>query len=142
MHPGLARGTVGGNFEQFTCEIGKGELLGDEITGIVVAYDKAAASGSYTAYFDNILIETDFNTGIKSTFPKKIGNRIYVENNVLNFKDFASNTDVVIYSITGTAIKSFKINSNRVPVNLPTGIYIVATKSERSIYSQKIVIGR
>jgi hypothetical protein len=46
MHPGLARGTVGGVVEEFTCEIGNGELLGDEITGIVAAYDKAAASGS------------------------------------------------------------------------------------------------
>ena len=143
MHPGLARGTVGGDFEEFTCVIGMGELVGDEITGIVVAYDKAAASGSYTAYFDNILIATDaFNTSIKSTNPKKIANRILVENNVLNFKDFASNSDVVIYSITGTAIKSFKINSIRVPINLPSGIYIVAIKSERSIYSQKVVIGR
>jgi hypothetical protein len=140
MHPGLARGTVGGDFEEFTCEIGNGELLGDEITGIVAAYDKAAASGSYTAYFDDILIATDINTGIESTNLKRIGNRIYVENNVLNFKNFASNTDVVIYNISGTAINSFKLYSNRIPVNLPAGVYIVTTKSEKDVYSQKIVV--
>lgn len=143
MHPGLARGTVGGDFEQFTCEIGKGELLGDEITGIVVAYNKSAASGSYTAFFDDIHITTEgLNTSIESTYPEKTNNRIYVENNVLNFKDFETNSEVVIYTIAGSAIKSFKLNSNRVPVNLPSGVYIVSTKSERSIYSQKIVIGR
>jgi hypothetical protein len=65
-----------------------------------------------------------------------------VEKNVMNFKDFDSSTDVVIYNITGTAIKSFKLYSNRIPVNLPAGVYIVATTSERSIYSQKFVIGR
>ena len=141
MHPGLTRGTVGGDFEEFTCEIGNGELLGDEITGIVATYDKAAASGSYTAYFDDILIATDINTGIESTNLKRIGNRIYVENNVLNFKNFASNTDVVIYNISGTAINSFKLYSNRIPVNLPAGVYIVSTKSEKDVYSQKIFLG-
>lgn len=143
MHPGLARGTVGGDYEESICEIGKGELLGDEITGIVVAYEKAAASGSYTAYFDDILIATDdINTSIESNYPQKVGYRIYVENNVMNFKDFTTNSVVTIYNITGSVIKSFKLYSNRFPVNLPTGIYIVATKSEGTTYSQKIVIGR
>jgi hypothetical protein len=143
MHAGLPRGTVAGDFEQFTCEIGKGELLGDEITGIIVAYNKAAAAGSYTAYFDDILITTDdINTSIENSYLKKTGNRIFIENNVLNFKNFPTGSDVVIYTVTGTATKSFKLYSNRVPVNLPAGIYIVTTKSERSVYSQKIVIGR
>jgi hypothetical protein len=143
MHAGLPRGTVAGDFEQFTCEIGKGELLGDEITGIIVAYNKAAAAGSYTAYFDDILITTDdINTSNENSYLKKTGNRIFIENNVLNFKNFPAGSDVVIYTVTGTAIKSFKLYSNRVPVNLPAGIYIVTTKSERSVYSQKIVIGR
>ena len=144
MNPALGRGIVGGDFEQFICEIGKGELLGDEITGIVITYDKGATSGSYTVYFDDILIATEgLNTSIESTYPKKISNRILVENNsVLNFRDFTPNSEVVIYSITGTAIKSFSLYSNRVSVNLPAGVYIVSTRSEKSAYSQKIVIGR
>lgn len=144
MNPALGRGIVGGDFEQFICEIGKGELLGDEITGIVITYDKGATSGSYTVYFDDILIATEgLNTSIESTYPKKISNRILVENNsVLNFRDFTPNSEVVIYSITGTAIKSFSLYSNRVSVTLPAGVYIVSTRSEKSAYSQKIVIGR
>jgi hypothetical protein len=140
MNPAFGRGTVGGNYEQFTCDIGKGELLGDEITGIIVTYDKAAASGSYTAYFDNVLIETDLNTGVENKFLKKTDNRIFVTSNTLNFKDFEPNTEVAIYTITGSKIQSFRLHSYSVPIDLPTGVYIVSTRSVKSVYSQKFVI--
>jgi hypothetical protein len=142
MSPGFARGTVGGDYEHFICEIGEGELLGDEITGIVIAYDKAASSGSYTAYIDDITLATNlsmFPTGIaEQKFQKE--NRIYVEHNVLNFKNFAQNTHVIICDIAGRAMRSFQLNTNRVSVNLPNGIYIVKTQSGNSVYSQKIVL--
>jgi len=144
MSPGLARGTVGGDYEQFICEIGKEELLGDEITGIVVAYNKAASSGSYNAYLDDVLIATNiplFPTGITESIFKN-NKQIFVENKVLNFKNFDFETEVVIYDISGKAMKSFKLNTNRVNVNLPQGIYIVAASSIESVYSQKIVIAR
>lgn len=144
MHPDLGRGTVGAGLEQFICEIGKGELLGDEITGVVVAYNKAAVSDSYTAYFDDILIATNislFPTGITNSYPKKT-NRIIVENKVLKFKGFNPGSDVVIYDISGRAMKSFQLNTNRVTVDLPIGIFIVSTKSDNTVYSQKIVINQ
>ncbi len=144
MSPGLARGTVGGEYEQFICEIGKGELLGDEITSIVLGYNKAASSGSYSAYIDDVEIATNlplFPTGIADNILKN-DKQIFINNKVLNFKNFSFGTDVVIYDILGKVMKSFKLNTNRVNVNLPLGIYIVATKSAESVYSQKIVIGR
>lgn len=58
MHPGNGRGTVGA-WEKFTCVIGTGELLGDEISEIIVAYDQPAASGNFTAFFDDVLIGVD-----------------------------------------------------------------------------------
>jgi len=142
MNPALGRGTVGGGFEQFICEIGKGELLGDEITGIVITYDKAASSGSYKAFFDDITIATDlplFPTGIADQIIKK-ENRIFMENKVLNFRNFDLATNVVIYDIAGRAMQSFTLNTNRVNIDLPNGIYIVNTRADDSVYSQKIVI--
>ena len=56
MNPSIARGTVGA-WENFSCQIGKGELIGDVITGIIVGYDKPSTSGSYTAYIDDVVIE-------------------------------------------------------------------------------------
>ncbi|NOR75123.1 MAG: T9SS type A sorting domain-containing protein, partial [Draconibacterium sp.] len=142
MNPGLGHGTVGGDFEQFICEIGKGELLGDEITGIIVAYDKAASSDSYTSYFDDIEIATNlplFPTGIADKILKN-NKQIFIENKVLNFKNFSFGTDVVIYNIAGRTMKSFRLNTNRVKVDLPNGIFIVSTRSDNTVYSQKIVI--
>lgn len=143
MSPGLARGTVEGNYEQFICEIGNGELLGDEITSIIVAYNKAASSGSFNAYFDDILLATDISvlpTGIADNF-HRTKNRIVVENKVLNFHNFRNGTDVIIYDILGRQMKSFRLNSNRVNVELPQGIYVITAQSDANIYSQKIVVG-
>lgn len=56
MTPTVARGSVG-SWQNYTCQIGTGELIGDVITGIVIAYDFPSTSGNYTAYFDDIIIE-------------------------------------------------------------------------------------
>lgn len=142
MNPALGKGTVGGGYEQITCEIGKGELLGDEITAIIVSYTKAASSGSYTAFFDDILISTeDISVSArKLDTVSKVAFRIIAENNVLHFINVPEYSDVVIYNISGMAISSFKLTNNRVPVNLPNGIFIVAVGSKNSVYSQKIRI--
>jgi hypothetical protein len=56
MTPAIARGTVG-TWEKFTSQIGTGSLIGDTIIGIVIGYDHPSATGNYTAYFDDIIIE-------------------------------------------------------------------------------------
>ena len=56
MTPLIARGPIG-VWENYTCQIGTGELIGDVITGIIIGYDFPSATGSYTAYFDDIVIE-------------------------------------------------------------------------------------
>ncbi|MCK7536717.1 MAG: hypothetical protein MZV63_40015 [Marinilabiliales bacterium] len=58
MDPSSGIGRVGAGWENITCKIGEGELVGDEITGIIITYDKPASSGSYLAYFDDIFIST------------------------------------------------------------------------------------
>ncbi len=78
MHPSAGRGTIGA-WEQFTCQLGKGELVGDTITGITIAYDQPATSGSFTAYFDDVFIEDAVaDTTPVSTAP--IGSIVYLRN--------------------------------------------------------------
>ena len=56
MTPTIARGAIG-SWQKFTCQIGKGELVGDTITGVIIAYDNPAQTGSFIAYFDDVIIE-------------------------------------------------------------------------------------
>jgi len=141
MSPAVGKGTVEGDYEQYICEIGKGELLGDEITAIAVAYNNPSESGFFAANIDDITLATNlplFPTGVTNNFEK--ANRIIVENKVLNFINFNERTDVIIYDISGRVLKSFPLVSNRKTVDLPAGVFIISAKSNSEVYSQKIVI--
>ncbi|SFE34875.1 Por secretion system C-terminal sorting domain-containing protein [Chitinophaga sp. CF118] len=78
MHPSTARGTVGA-WEKFSCQIGKGELIGDEINGIIIAYDNPSLNGNFTAYFDDIIIE-DAKDTTTTTTKAPIGSTISLMN--------------------------------------------------------------
>lgn len=83
MHPNVGRGTVG-SWQKFSCQIGKGELIGDEITGISIAYDNAALNGVFTAYFDDIIIEDAMDTTITNPPSQApIGSTIYLYHDTL-----------------------------------------------------------
>lgn len=56
MSPKIARGTIG-SWENYTCQIGVGELIGDVIVGIIIGYDHSSTNGTYAAYFDDVIIE-------------------------------------------------------------------------------------
>ncbi|MFT3679096.1 MAG: glycoside hydrolase family 71/99-like protein [Ferruginibacter sp.] len=60
MHPSTPRGSMG-NWQKITCQVGKGELIGDEITAISIEYDNQVTTGSFSAYFDDIIIEDALN---------------------------------------------------------------------------------
>ena len=142
MNSVTARGNVNAGFEQFICEIGKGELLGDEIIAITITYDKASTAGSFAAYIDDVLLATNIslfptNTGSYNKNKKK-EQRIGVERNVLDFRDFKQGAEILVHDITGRAIKSFRLTSNRVKMDLPDGVYIVAVKSTNEAYTQKV----
>jgi hypothetical protein len=142
MSPVMGRGSVGGDYEQFISEIGTGELLGDEITGIVIAYDKAAASDSYNAFIDNILLATNISSIPSGNAEKQTRsfNRILVEGQVLNFTNFNPGTHVSIFDISGRSISSFKLKTNRIDLDFPKGIYIITTKADEGVYSQKVFL--
>lgn len=79
MHPNTGRGTIG-KWEKFTCQIGKGELVGDELSGIVIGYSRTSTSGNFTAYFDDIIIEDAIDTDTGTTSPAPIGSTIWLVN--------------------------------------------------------------
>ncbi len=141
MHPATGRGTVGQGYEHFVCEIGKGELVNDTITAIIISYDKAATSASFNAYIDDILITTDDLTSSVIDFrAAEQRNRIYFSGNHLHFTDTPMHSQVTIYNISGVALQSFKLESTRVPVQLPLGVYVVTTQLGREFNAQKIII--
>ncbi len=141
MHPSTGHGTPGHGYEQFVCEIGKGELVNDSITAIIFSYNKAATSGSFTAYLDDVLITTgDISSSVRDYWVSEQRNRIYFSGNTLHFNDTPIHSQVTIYNISGVALKSFKLESSQIPVQLPFGVYVVTTESEGNFYAQKIFI--
>jgi hypothetical protein len=141
MHPSTGRGEVGQGYEQFVCEIGEGELLNDTITAIIVSYDKAATSASYTAWLDDILITTgDVPSSVREFTETGQRNRIYFSGNNLHFIDTPMHSKVTIYSISGVAVKSFRLESSQVAVQLPFGVYVVTTESGGDFNAQKVII--
>jgi hypothetical protein len=141
MNPESGRGTAGQGYEQFVCEIGKGELINDVITAIIVSYEKAATSASFNAYIDDILITTGDLPTYTKDFPaagKK--NRIYFSGNNLHFTDTPVHSRVTIYSISGVVLNSFKLENPRVYVQLPFGVYVITTESGGDFHAQKVII--
>ncbi len=92
----------------------------------------------------DILISTEDIT-VSANFTntlKKNKNIILLEGDVLNFIDIPKNSNVNIYTLSGRIVESFKLISNRVSVNLPNGFLIVSARTNKSVYSQKIVLHR
>jgi hypothetical protein len=142
MDPSSGIGTVGAGWENITCKIGVGELVGDEITGIAVTFDKPASFGSYLAYFDDILISSRVNgpTAIDKVPVKEKIQYLYTRNQTLVFNAAAINSNVKIYDISGKLLSDFILGSTEVPVNMCKGIYIVKVINKQGVYSQKVIL--
>ncbi|MCX6335602.1 MAG: T9SS type A sorting domain-containing protein [Bacteroidia bacterium] len=142
MDPSSGIGRVGVGWENITCKIGEGELVGDEITGILITYDKPASSGSYLAYFDDIFISTreDAYNAIEEVHDKEKVQYVFSGNQRLIFDAAVLNSTIKIYDISGKLVADFVLGSIEVPVNLINGIYIVMMINKQRVYSQKIIL--
>jgi hypothetical protein len=141
MDAKTGRGSVDYGYEQFVCEIGKGELVNDVITAIIVSYDQAATSASFNAYIDDVLITTgDLHLSVGDVRTSEQKNRIYYSGNNLHFIDTPMHSEVTIYNISGVGVKSFRLESPQVAVQLPFGVYVVTTRSGSDFNAQKIII--
>ena len=140
MHPENGRGTVGA-WDKFTCQIGKDELVGDTISGIIIAYDHPAASGVFTAYFDDILIEDDNS----STNISKINNEISSANIIVNrdqiiIKNLSYNSSIKIYNCAGQLIKKIDTSNPEIQFHLSQGLYVININSRGESKSKKVFV--
>jgi hypothetical protein len=143
MNPATGHGKAGAGYEQFICEIGKGELIGDKITAILVSYNKATVSDSYLAWLDDILLATEnISSPTAISHLEKADFRITVANQTLIFSDFLRHSEVTIFTVTGEALKTFRLENTKVPVQLKSGIYLIRVTSGSRIYSRKVFIGK
>lgn len=146
MNPAIGHGIVGAGWEQFTCQFGNGILLGDTITGIVIAYDHSG-SGAYLAYFDDFLIEEgqDPPTAIKP--PERNDDKFIVYPNPsdgqYNLKmNPPGEYQMIVYDSFGKLLMNRKSGNTLETINLTgysAGIYILSILSDRSNYVQKLV---
>lgn len=142
MDPSSGTGTAGGGWENISCLLGVGELYGDEITGIVITYDKPSSTGSFQAFFDDIIISTrkENPVAVDEVCDEERIRYCYVSDQTLVFNDAALNSIIRIYDISGRLISHFLLDKSEVPVNLRTGVYIIMILREKEVYWQKIII--
>jgi hypothetical protein len=159
MNPAIPRGTIGA-WEKFTCQIGTGELVGDVITGVIIGYNNPSASGTFTAYFDDISIEdaiASIPTSLQSSnggttmagkisvYPNPIVNK---QVSILFSDNPAGVFSIRLYNYLGEPVYTSKINLGgtvlyQLPLqqSLPAGYYQLELTGEdgsRAVY--KIMI--
>ncbi len=148
MSPAAGHGTTGAGWEQFSCQFGNGTLLGDTITGIVIAYDHSGA-GSYSAYFDDFLIEEgqDMPTAIQSPEPydQKVAVYPNPSNGQFNLKINATGDfQLLVYDSSGNLLikrKQVKAIDTIDLTNYSDGIYLlnIYAGNDTKNYFQKLI---
>jgi hypothetical protein len=147
MSPTIARGIVG-TWQHYTCQIGVGELIGDVITGILIGYDNPFTAGSFTAYFDDIIIEDALASSPNSTLhdlsfekairifpnPANEGSHVHVQFDDLKEEKYKLHLynylGLSVYQTNLNVISSTSIQSLRLPTHLPSGCYQIEIISE------------
>jgi hypothetical protein len=146
MNATTAHGTVGGDWEKFSCNFGNGVLLGDTITEIHINFDKTGTeTGSYLAYFDDFLIEENLN-------PNAVRN--ISDDNVFNLSQNVANNTITIstneidkytiqiYTVSGLNILNRESVDSQQNIDLSTynsGVYLLRLITKNRTYSHKII---
>lgn len=141
VSPASGRGTVTSpDFERFHCLFGKGELIGDVVTGIRITYDHPASSGSFSAYFDDIVFAGD--ESVLSIPAISTGNYsdIYAYNNEIIVREINNKTDISVYNVSGQLIYKEITTGPQVSIPVKKGIYIVIVKEGVKIRRNKVMV--
>ncbi|MBE0673644.1 MAG: hypothetical protein IH591_03195 [Bacteroidales bacterium] len=142
MNPSSGIGTPGAGWENIICTIGTGELVGDVITGIIIAYDKTNSTGAFTALFDDIYITSrdSWPVSITDTRYHESWRYVYQRGQSLVFDDALINSNIRIYDFTGRLAADFILAKNEVPVSLDNGVYIIVAVHRQGVYRQKVIL--
>ena len=132
-------GTVG-MFEKVEITIGSAGLTGKTITGIALRYE--GGSGEFEAYFDDIFIEDadGDTTGIENTTETEDNVKIYSTSGNIIVESHKGNATVNIYNLMGQLVSCRKLTSNRLYLQMETGIYIVEVNINGNVYRRKVVV--
>lgn len=126
MHPGDGHGTVG-EWQWLSCMFGSGELLGDEITQILVAYDHPAPSGAFTAYFDDITIDIDapFTPTVQQRgSSNRRSERAWLRGGDGCLTVTGAAAGASVFSVSGRRLGVLSGHDRRAEIPLPGGVYI------------------
>ncbi|MBN2639547.1 MAG: hypothetical protein JXR65_10740 [Bacteroidales bacterium] len=140
INPASGMGNTKGEWENVRCLIGKGELLGDEISEIAIKYDKPANNESIKVLFDDFIIATnlpeyDPNTGIRDYIT---GTKIRASKKTIYFDGFELNSKIQIMNLCGQIIHSGPLMANQISFSAPDGIYLITVTNRKEAYCQKI----
>ena len=146
MNATTAHGTVGGDWEKFSCNFGSDVLLGDTITEIHINFDKTGTeTGSYLAYFDDFLIEVNQNPNSVSNL--SADNVFTLSQNLSNATiSLKMNVDgeytIQIYDISGVNILNSKSDNPTTTIDLSnygSGVYVLNLTINNKKYYRKIL---
>ncbi|MDD6356764.1 MAG: hypothetical protein PUG15_01545, partial [Bacteroidales bacterium] len=139
MHPGTAKGNVGAGWEQFTCSFGNGALLGDVITGIVIAYDNGTA-GNYSANIDDIIIEDGENHPTGCVSPMLDNDRdVELLGGELVLTGY-ENASVTVYTLSGQNVAHCQQVGHSMPCPVTDGVIIVKVNDGMHNDVYKIIV--
>jgi hypothetical protein len=142
MSAANARGTIG-EWQKFTCQIGKDELVGDIITGISIAYNHPSDGGVFTAYFDDLLIEYGEGNGIPNSIislDEKDLLKIYGTKGHLHILDLKADSRLQVYTMTGQLIYQQDHLSGSHHVSIPSGFYIARISCKGTVFTKKVIV--
>ena len=142
MSPGAGRGTIG-DWQKFTCQIGKDELIGDEISGITISYDHPSENGTFNAYFDDIKIEYGEGNGIPTSITNVENDspiRIYTDNQRIFISDLLPKSQVAVYNLSGQMFWKGNSNSSNIQISAKSGFYMVRILQSGNVISKKVVV--
>lgn len=136
------RGTIG-NWEEYTCQIGKGELVGDIITGICISYNHpSSGNGSFNAYFDDVMIQYGEGNGSPSSVNITYQNatRVLTSRGQINILNLERDSYIAVYSLTGQLLYQKSHAAGQQVIAIQSGFYIVRISGSGSVQSQKVIV--
>jgi len=143
MNPATAHGTVGAGWEPFTCEFGNGALLGDTIIEVYVNYD-GVGTGSYSAYFDDFLIEDNLGSNLISEIAAEETFIVSQQTTKGLFRlkmKMQGDYLLQVYTLSGVKLMSRKSNKSEDTIDLSSyecGVFILSITMNDKTYHRKI----
>ncbi|WP_404801026.1 T9SS type A sorting domain-containing protein [Aquipluma nitroreducens] len=108
-----------------------------------MAFDIPTSSGSYLAYFDDILVYTKKDDSAAICHQVKADEKLQFitsRNQTLAFNNVALKSNIKIYDLSGVLMFDFVLSKTEVPTKLSNGIYVVKVTNKWVVYSQKIIL--